>query len=172
MNAIITLCEQSGAVSRFLLEQAGSGQVAILEKDELRPKRVFNSLRKLRRLKVENLYFLVRDVTKQHNSFYLKLICLLSGAKSRFFRDGRGEVEKVTTRFSASGLARALRRSHLHGVHLCFVLLCLACALCPREGQTSAARRFVQGKAIMLSKDRFLVCFGGGRIRHTYKGVY
>src|SRR5712692_8806763 len=82
MNAIIILCEQSGAVSKFLSEQASSGQVAILEKDELRPTKVLNSLRKLRNLKVESLYVLVRDVTKQHNSFYLKMICLLFGAKS------------------------------------------------------------------------------------------
>ena len=126
MNAIITLCEQTGAVFKFLSEQASSGQVAILEKDELRPKRVLNSLRKLRNLKVENLYFLVRDVTKQHNSFYLKLICLLSGAKSRFFRDERGEVEKVTT---VGFLVRDLPAFCVGLIYLVCIFIWFFCAL-------------------------------------------
>jgi glycosyltransferase involved in cell wall biosynthesis len=169
MNAIIILSEQTGPVSTFVSEQRGSGQVAILEKDELRPKTVLNSLRRLRSLRAENLNVLVRDVTKQHNSFYLKLICFLSGANNSFLRDSQGGVQRVT---GASFLLRDLPAFCAALLYMLCIYVSFFCVsvLVYAFGTLRPVRRLDASsvkKLCYLKTDFWFSLGAGGSVTHT-----
>jgi glycosyltransferase involved in cell wall biosynthesis len=91
-------CMNVSSANTETLRGAGFSQETwrTYDRSQLSPRRILRSLRDLRRLKPDRLYVLCRELSTQHNTFYLKLVGLLAGARELWLQDDAGASQRVT----------------------------------------------------------------------------
>jgi glycosyltransferase involved in cell wall biosynthesis len=145
------------------------------DRSQLSPRKIVRALRDLRRLKLDGLYILCRDLPTQHNTFYLKLVGLLAGARSVWLQDDNGGSVAVTLgAFLARDLPRFAAALLYAGVsYLGFFLLLAVLWPASRRavGETKAdrpANDFPSDASLgYLRTDFWFSLKAGGSVTHT-----
>ena len=169
MNVLINVGVDPGIAAQFLKNQGADSDSLVLQKDDLRPRKVLIALSQLRKRRIDVLYILVHDVSRQYNLFYLCSVALMSGATRKMLRDERGRVVDLTLgkffchnvpQFCAAVVYATI-------VYLAFVWLWLFVFVAVKIGRGQATRASGPRRLSYLKTDFWFALGAGGSVTHT-----
>jgi glycosyltransferase involved in cell wall biosynthesis len=150
---------------------AGRAGSEILPREDLHPRRLPASLRRLRRSRPEVLCVYSKDLDHQHNMFSLKLVTVLSGAREIRFEDSLGHTRRLTR---AGFLFRDiplffLACAYAVSAGLAFAVIAgiLRLARRPRQPLVRNSRSF-----FYLKTDFWFGLQAGGSVTHTREFIH
>ena len=169
MNVLINLGVDPGIAAQFLKNLGAYSDSLVLQKDDLRPRKVLSTLSQLRKLRADVLYILVHDVSRQYNLFYLSCVALMSGATSKMLCDHRDRMVHLTLRRFLSHNVPQFCAAAIYAtiVYFALVWLWLLVFVLAKAGRGQATRVRGPVKLSYLKTDFWFALGAGGSVTHT-----